>query len=196
MQVQVRKLEGSWDLGYALHKHTLSSVYLGDDEYGHPRFDNTRSEPGEALYQLKYRGDWNQIAPLAAQIQATLLPLFGKIGLIIPMPASTTRARQPVDELAAELGRITGIPVLNNVVVKAPAPQGAPQLKNLHSREEKDAALQGMFSINPCITNDGRWDALLLDDLFDTGATMDAVCKALRTYNKINRVYAAAISWK
>lgn len=112
------------------------------------------------------------------------------------MPASTTRARQPVDELAAELGRITGIPVLNNVVVKAPAPQGAPQLKNLHSREEKDAALQGMFSINPCITNDGRWDALLLDDLFDTGATMDAVCKALRTYNKINRVYAAAISWK
>ena len=80
----------------------------------------------EALYQLKYRGDWNQIAPLAAQIQATLLPLFGKIGLIIPMPASTTRARQPVDELAAELGRITGIPVFNNVVVKAPAPQGAP----------------------------------------------------------------------
>ncbi|EPS2622073.1 ComF family protein [Escherichia coli] len=196
MQVQVRKLEGSWDLGYALHKHTLSSVYLGDDEHGHPRFDNTRSEPGEALYQLKYRGDWNQIAPLAAQIQATLLPLFGKIGLIIPMPASTTRARQPVDELAAELGRITGIPVFNNVVVKAPAPQGAPQLKNLHNREEKDAALQGRFSINPCITNDGRWDALLLDDLFDTGATMDAVCKALRTYNKINRVYAAAISWK
>ena len=78
MQVQVRKLEGSWDLGYALHKHTLSSVYLGDDEHGHPRFDNTRSGPGEALYQLKYRGDWNQIAPLAAQIQATLLPLFEK----------------------------------------------------------------------------------------------------------------------
>lgn len=47
MQVQVRKLEGSWDLGYALHKHTLSSVYLGDDEHGHPRFDNTRSEPGK-----------------------------------------------------------------------------------------------------------------------------------------------------
>lgn len=137
MQVQVRKLEGSWDLGYALHKHTLSSVYLGDDEHGHPRFDNTRSEPGEALYQLKYRGDWNQIAPLAAQIQATLLPLFGKIGLIIPMPASTTRARQPVDELAAELGRITGIPVFNNVVVKAPAPQGAPQLKTCIAARKK-----------------------------------------------------------
>jgi predicted amidophosphoribosyltransferase len=196
MQVQVRKLEGSWDLGYAMHKHTLSSVYLGDDEHGHPRFDNTRSEPGEALYQLKYRGDWNQIGPLAAQIQTTLLPLFGKIGLIIPMPASTIRARQPVDELATELGRITGIPVFNNIVVKASAPQGSPQLKNLHIREEKEAALQGRFSINPSITNNGRWNALLLDDLFDTGATMDAVCKTLRTYEKINSVYAVALTWK
>lgn len=112
------------------------------------------------------------------------------------MPASTTRARQPVDELAAELGKITKIPVFNNLVLKTAAPQGAPQLKNLHGREEKDAALLGRFSINPCITNEGRWDALLLDDLFDTGATMDAVCTALRTYNKINRVYAAAITWK
>lgn len=196
MEVQVKKLEGSWDLGYALHKHTLSSTYLGDDEYGHPRFDTTRSEPGEALYQLKYRSDWDQVAPIAAQLQATLLPLFEKVGLIIPMPASTIRARQPVDELAAELGRITGIPVFDNIVVKSPPPEGSPQLKNLHSREEKDAALQGRFSINPSITNDGCWNALLLDDLFDTGATMDAVCKALRTYNKINRIYAASITWK
>lgn len=196
MQVLVRKLEGSWDLGYALHKHTLSSTYIGDDEYGHARFDTTRSEPGEALFQLKYRGDWEQVKPLAAQIKTSLLPLFGKIGLIIPMPASTARARQPVNEIANELGRLTDTPVIDNIVVKAPAPQGSPQLKNLHGREEKEAALQGRFSINPSITNEGCWNALLLDDLFDTGATMDAVCKALRAYKKINQIYAVAITWK
>ena len=196
MQVQLKKLEGSWDLGYALHKHTLSSVYLGDDEYGHPRFDTTRSEPGESLYQLKYRGDWDQVKPLAAQVKKSLLPLFGKIGLIIPMPASTVRARQPVNEIATELGRLTDTPVFDNIIVKAPAPQGSPQLKNLHGREEKDAALQGRFSINPAITNEGCWNALLLDDLFDTGATMDAVSKTLRTYKKINQVYAASLTWK
>jgi len=196
MQVQLKKLEGSWDLGYALHKHTLSSVYLGDDEYGHPRFDTTRSEPGESLYQLKYRGDWDQVKPLAAQVKKSLLPLFGKIGLIIPVPASTVRARQPVNEIATELGRLTDTPVFDNIIVKAPAPQGSPQLKNLHGREEKDAALQGRFSINPAITNEGCWNALLLDDLFDTGATMDAVSKTLRTYKKINQVYAASLTWK
>jgi|SRR5579872_3512028 len=196
MQVQIKKLEGSWDLGYALHKHSLSSVYLGHDEHGHPRFDTTRSEPGEALYKLKYQSDWSQVEPLAAQLRDSLLPLFGKIGLIVPMPASTLRTRQPVDEIAKELGRITNTPVFGNIVVKAPAPQGSPQLKNMNTREEKDAALQGRFSINPGITNEGCWNALLLDDLFDTGATMDAVSKALRTYEKINHVYAASITWK
>lgn len=196
MEVQVRKIEGSWDAGYALHKHTLSSVHLGVDEWGHDRFDTTRSEPGEALYQLKYRSDWSQVDSLAAQVRDTLLPLFGKIGLIVPMPASTVRAKQPVNELANALGRLTDIPVFHEMIVKAPAQAGSPALKNLHTRAEKDAALAGRITVNECITNQGRWNALLLDDLFDTGATMNAVCQALRTYQKINHIYAATITWK
>ncbi|MBD8147784.1 ComF family protein [Pseudomonas fluorescens] len=196
MEVRIKKIEGSWDLGYVLHKHTLSSVHLGVDEWGHDRFENTRSEPGEALYQLKYRQDWSQVEPLAAQIQETLLPLFGNIGMIIPMPASTVRAKQPVNELASALGRLMGKPVFGQMIVKAAAPACSPALKNLHTRAEKDAALAGRITINEVITNDGQWNALLLDDLFDTGATMDAVCQALRTYRKINRIYAAAITWK
>jgi predicted amidophosphoribosyltransferase len=148
MKVQPEKLEGSWDAGYALHKHKLSSVYIGDDEYGHPRFDTTRSEPGEALFKLKYRSDWSQVEPLAAQIKASLLPLFDKVDLIVPMPASTPRARQPVDEIARELGRICNIPVFDNIIVKAPAPQGSPQLKNLNTRKEKDDALSGRLLSN------------------------------------------------
>lgn len=196
MKVQLKKLEGSWDVGYALNKHTLSSDFIGYNEFGHPMFDTKRSEPGEALYQLKYRSDWTQVEPIAAQIKASLLPIFGKVGLIVPMPASTKRARQPVDELAKELGKITNTPVFDNIIVKAPAPQGGPQLKNLNTRQEKDEALSGRFSINPSITNEGCWNALLLDDLFDTGATMDAVAKTLKTYKKIGNVYAASVTWK
>ena len=196
MKVQLKKLEGSWDAGYALNKHTLSSEFIGHNEFGRAMFDTTRSEPGEALFQLKYRSDWTQVEPLAAQIKASLLPMFGEIGLIVPMPASTTRARQPVDELAKELGKITNIPVFDNLIIKGPVPQGSPQLKNLSTREEKDAALNGRFSINPTIANEGCWNALLLDDLFDTGATMDAVARTLKTYNKISHVYAASVTWK
>lgn len=196
MQVQVRQIVGNWDAGYALHKHTLSSVHLGNDANGYPMFDTTRSEPGEALFQLKYRSDWNQVAPIAAALNQHILPLFKKVGLIIPMPASTARQRQPVDEIAKELGRLANIPVFHNIVIKTPAPQGAPQLKNLKTKAEKEAALEGRFTINNEITNEGCWNALMLDDLFDTGATMEAVCAALRTYPKINKVFAATVSWK
>lgn len=196
MQVQLRRLNGSWALGYALHKHALSSVYVGDDQYGHAQFDTTRSEPGEALFKLKYRNDWGQAPLIAEQIRISLLPLFPPIGLIVPVPASTQRQRQPVEEIATELGKAAKIPVFNNIVVKAAAPEGAAQLKNLNTREEKDAALAGRFSIHPAITNEGKWNALVLDDLFDTGASMDAVCKILKTYGKIKNVYAAAVTWK
>tara|TARA_B100000749_G_scaffold257078_1_gene226169 strand:+ start:231 stop:821 length:591 start_codon:yes stop_codon:yes gene_type:complete len=196
VQVQLRQLKGSWTLGYALHKHTLSSVYVGDDPYGHPQFDTTRSEPGDALFKLKYRGDWGQAPLIAEQFRVSLLPLFPAIGLIVPVPASTMRQRQPVEEIATELGKAANIPVFKTIVVKAAAPEGAAQLKNLNTREEKDAALAGRFSIHPAITNQGKWNALVVDDLFDTGASMDAVCKILKTYDKISNVYAAAVTWK
>jgi predicted amidophosphoribosyltransferase len=196
MLVQTKQLAGNWDLGYALHKHTLSSVYLGDDANGHPQFETTRSEPGEALFQLKYRADFLQVPLLAVQLQQTILPMFQDVGLIIPMPPSTVRARQPVVELAKELGRLAGIPVFDSMVVKTAGPEGAQPLKDLKTKAEKVAALAGRFTINQTITNEGQWNALLVDDLFDTGATMDAVCTALRTYPKIGRVYAATITWK
>lgn len=196
MQVQIRQIAGNWDAGYALHKHTLTSFYIGDDANGHAQFDTTRSEPGEALFQLKYRAGWAQVPPIAAALHAHIFPLFKKVELIIPMPASTARSKQPVDEIAKELGRLADVPVFDSIVVKSPALQGAPQLKNLKSKAEKIAALEGRFTINRAITNEGCWNALMLDDLFDTGATMEAVCTTLRTYPKINKIFAATVTWK
>ena len=89
--------------------------------------------------------------------------------------------------------------MFDDIIVETPQPEGGPRLKNLHGREAKDAALEERqrFSIDPSITNEGCWNALVLDDLFDTGATMDAVFEALRTYEKINHISAAsAVTWK
>ena len=50
------RIPGNWKKGFAYDIHTLDSVYLGVDEYGHDRWENTRSEMGELLYDLKYHG--------------------------------------------------------------------------------------------------------------------------------------------
>jgi hypothetical protein len=65
MENHIRKIIGNWDTGLVLDKHTRSSVFLGYDGLGHPQFDTTRSEVGEALYQLKYKGDFTKVEPLA-----------------------------------------------------------------------------------------------------------------------------------
>ena len=92
MKNSIRKIEGNWDFGYVLDKHVLSSSYIGDNAQGHPQFDTTRTEVGEALYQLKYKHDWNQAPLLATEMAIHICPLFKDVQLLIPMPASNPRA--------------------------------------------------------------------------------------------------------
>lgn len=58
------QLHGNWDLGYALDVHTLNSILLGEDAFGHPRFESTRSNIGELLYQFKYRYRYGALVKL------------------------------------------------------------------------------------------------------------------------------------
>ncbi len=92
MNVNVKQIYGEWDLGYSLDKHTISSTPIGPNEWGHMQFDTIRSEVGEALFQLKYRSDFSQVAVIATQIYQSLSRYFS-VNLIIPMPASKQRTR-------------------------------------------------------------------------------------------------------
>lgn len=196
MHVNVRKICGNWDAGFSLDKHTRSSEFIGYNEFGHPTFETTRSEVGEALYQLKYRLDWSQVEPIAQQLATSIVPRFEKIGLIIPVPPSKARGRQPVIEIAQKLGEILGIPVFEGIITRKAAADGAAQLKDMHTKAEKIAALMDRFELNDEISNEGKWNALVVDDLFDTGASMEAVCGMLRGYHKIEKIFAATVTWK
>ena len=55
--INPQKITGKWLSGFALDVHTTSSIYLGVNEAGHEIYDTKRSEIGELLYRLKYRGD-------------------------------------------------------------------------------------------------------------------------------------------
>jgi len=193
LKVSLRQIRGPWDEGWVLDKHSVSSVYLGDDEHGHPQFNTTRTEVGEATYQLKYRQDWAQAKPLAQAVVDNICPKFSKVGLIVPMPASTQRARQPVAEVAKELGTLMKLPVFCNLLVKA---KNRKSLKDLSTKDEKIEAIGSSFSVNDEISNNGQWNALVVDDLFHTGASMETACKVLRMYPKIGKIYVVALTWR
>jgi len=193
LKVSLRQIRGPWDEGWVLDKHSASSVYLGDDQYGHPQFNTTRTEVGEATFQLKYRNDWTQAQPLATAIAQNICPKLSQVGFIVPMPASSQRVRQPVTEVANALGIIMKVPVFSNVLMKA---KNGKSLKDLNTKDEKIEAIGDSFSVNDEISNDGQWNVLIVDDLFHTGASMETACNVLRTYRKVGKIYVAALTWR
>ena len=75
--------------GYAFDLHTLASTYLGPDEFGRDQFDNTRSEMGELVYQLKYKRDKSVIPKIIELL--TAITGIEKFDFIIPVPSSMAR---------------------------------------------------------------------------------------------------------
>ena len=196
MENQIKKITGNWDAGLVLDKHTRSSIFLGYDERGNTRFETKRSEVGEALFQLKYRGDFNKVEALAKEIATHIAPQFAKIGFIVPMPPSRHRPRQPVTEIAKSLSQTLQVPMFDNILVRVPPNPDQKPAKDLVGKEAKVEAMKDRFGLQQNIANEGKWNVLLVDDLYDTGASMEAATAKLREYKKVGNVYVAALTWK
>lgn len=192
MDVNIEQIYGVWTLGYSLDKHTTSSTPIGLNEYGHMQFDTVRPEAGEALYQLKYRSDFSQVSRIAQQMNVSLGKFFSSCGVVIPMPASKIRTRQPVTEIARELALLMGIPCCENLLVKTIATSA---MKDIATKEDKMSVLIKSFAVNDVLTS-GLHDILLVDDLFDTGSSLEVATNALKSYSKIRNVYVATVTRK
>ena len=119
MKVSLRRISGAFSDGYALDKHSASSTFIGHNEAGYSQFDTTRTPAGEAVFQLKYRNDFDQVKLLAEAVVRNIVPQFPKIGLVMPAPASTTRQRQPVHEVAAAVAERMEVPLFDSLIVKS-----------------------------------------------------------------------------
>ena len=192
MEVDIKQIHGDWDLGFSLDKHTISSTPIGPNPWGHMQFDTTRPEAGEALYQLKYKFDFTQVAVIASQMYQSLSEYFASASLIIPMPPSKKRKRQPVTEIARELARLMNIPCYEEMLVKK---TDTPAMKDIATRDEKVQTLIDAFAINDQL-GEGFYDILIVDDLYDTGSSLEAATKVLREYSKTRNIYVATVTRK
>jgi predicted amidophosphoribosyltransferase len=194
LKVSLKQIYGPWAEGWVLDKHMIKSTYLGEDAQGHAQFDSERTEVGEATYQLKYnKKDFGQAKPLAQALADNVYPKLKSVGFIVPMPATKVRPRQPVTAVAEALGEIVKVPVFTKLLHKAKSEKA---LKDMDSKADKIEALGDSFSVKDEITNEGKWNVLLVDDLYDTGASMEAACKVLAAYEKVNKIYVASLTWK
>lgn len=156
------------------------------------QFDTTRTEVGEALYQLKYKSDHSKVPVLAQQIVDSLGNHFQSASLIIPMPPSMQRTFQPVKEIAKQVAVLMNVPYNENLLVKA---SSTDQMKNIPLKEERIKALCSAFKVNDVLA-DGQYNVLIVDDLYDTGSSLEASTVILKQYTKINKIFVATITRK
>jgi predicted amidophosphoribosyltransferase len=188
-EIRPRKIPGRWREGYALDFHTIRSEYIGDDEYGHPQFHNTRSEVGELLYRLKYRSDRSAVAELVEATASFVESWKPGADVIVPVPPSRARDMQPVTILGDALGKRLSLPFAVGCVEKA---RENPEIKNIYDYDERMRLLAGAYTVDRT-TAQGR-KILLFDDLYRSGATMNAVTAALYDQGAALDVFAITVT--
>jgi competence protein ComFC len=187
MRINPRLIKGSWNAGWALDWHTLSSRPRDDGS-----FDTTRSEIGEALYQLKYHFDRQRIKPIAEAAANFIqnLKVFPYLKALIPVPPSIlNRPFQPVLELAKLIGEMAPLPVPLDYISKI---RKTPALKDIEDARTRQKQLANAFRVA-----DNRYSGdyiLLFDDLFRSGESLNAVCNALEEQGGVARIYVVTIT--
>jgi len=189
VEINPTRIAGRWSHGFTLDLHTTSSGLAGRDGYGHPQFASKRSELGELLYRLKFRGD-KSVVPEIAEVVGTFADSYlPQVNLIVPVPPSTPRKEQPVILLAHAIGARIGIPVFEDCVWKV---RETSQLKNVFDFDERSRLLDGAFEIDRSVTT-GK-TVLLFDDLYRSGATLNAVNSLLYDRGGAKDVLALALT--
>lgn len=188
MQLNPTPVRGSWDDGRTLDLHIRSSEFVGYNEYGHAQFESTRTELGELLYRLKYKGDQSAVAPIAQAAFDFICGWNPGTDVIVPAPPSKSRAVQPLFQVADEVGRLLSLPVDKTSVRKTKA---TPELKNVDYAKRLEL-LGGAHSIAGNALSGRR--VLLLDDLYQSGATLNAIARLLKEAGGVSAVFALALT--
>lgn len=191
MVIKIIPKTSAWDHAVSLDKHIVKSVPIGPNAQGYMQFDTERTLIGEEVFRLKYRSDFTKVDSLAqAVIEALQDDMFPKIHVVVPMPASKKRAQQPVYEVAKKVAQILGVFYTEDVLVKI---KSTGVMKDLESYGERVDALKGCFEARARL-NAGPWNILVIDDLYDTGASLEAACTELRKYTNIKSISIVALT--
>jgi predicted amidophosphoribosyltransferase len=193
--INPRKVFGNWSEGYTLDLHTISSVFLGYDEFGHEFFDTKRSDLGELLYKLKYKQDKNVLAAIIKISIDFLISnwmIDGIIDGIIPMPPSrTNRKIQPVIEISRGISVGLKIPLFEDILRKN---REQPELKRIFDYHDRLEILKDNFVIADRFGLIKEKQILLFDDLFRSGATFNAATEAIYRKGQAYKVYVLALT--
>lgn len=173
----------SFDSGWALAQHSC---------FDHASGDFRRTEHGELVYRMKYCYDRVALESLAAQMVQRIKDRLAELNVdvsvfsaIIPVPPSKLdRPYQPVIELAKRVAEELGLNCDTEILYKE-GPTVC--VKGFNAYRDKVEHLRHTVKVRDTRYSGQR--VLVIDDIIDSGATLDTVATALKVQGNIDRVY-------
>lgn len=182
-------IRGPWKAGIVLDWHTVSSQLVGHNEFGHPIFENHRSEIGELLYKFKYRNDATALAGiLNATIEYLVERAPGRFEIILPVPPSNP-SRTVTKRIAEGLASGLSAAYSDSALVKI---KSTGELKSVADLEVRKEMLSDAYQVDKSQVQGKA--VLLVDDLYRSGATLEAAAEAITSQGNPNAVYVLAIT--
>jgi len=189
MVLHPQGIKGPWQAGVVLDWHTVASQVIGQNEFGYPIFDNTRSEIGELLYQFKYRHDQNALQKIVRTVIEYLgEKVKGKIDVILPVPPSNPM-RTVTRQMAQGLADGLHVGFSRTALMKI---KDTNELKSVTDSEERKKVLEGAFKADKQQL-EGK-SVLLVDDVYRSGATLSAATEVVTGQGRAKIVYVLAIT--
>ena len=188
MTLHPQGIKGSWRSGIILDWHTIDSKCIGENEFGHPIFETTRSDIGELLYRFKYKNDKGALKELLSLTCKFLVTTKGQFEVFVPIPSSNPK-RTVTKQIARGLAQCLEGQYCDSAITK----QGATEeLKNVNDPDRRRELLSGVFRAAPEFLN-GKI-VLLVDDLYRSGATLEAATKVAYEHGHAKAVYVFAVT--
>lgn len=173
----------NFDSGWALGLHTTLNKLTGSFE---------RTTLGTLVYNMKYKSDASALSTLASLMVARIKERLAEFGLdstffsaVVPAPPSDlTRRLQPTVELAKRIAKELGIACDTDCIYKSASTTTMKSIDNYHDK---------VNLLRPALrSSDKRYAGkrvLVIDDIVDSGATLDCVAGALKEQGGVKNVY-------
>ena len=186
-------VSGLWKEGVVLDYHVSSSTPIGFNEYGHMAFETVRTQLGEVVFKVKYRdhvlNDQGFIELIKEGLDSFLLNK--RLSYIIGVPPSNKyRQHQLVDMIGHALSVYMEIPYLKNFFIKA----DSTYVKNLNTEEKRKVTNTIDFNENSYQSIKTNSNILLIDDIYQSGLSLNSCTEKLLSINCVNDVYALALT--
>jgi ComF family protein len=180
-ELNIIELSGDFDLGYSLSSHSCLR-----------KSDKKRTKMGELVYRFKYKFDKQSGEKLADLVIEFLEKNqnFKNTDVLITVPPSfSSRPFDPLTFLAQRISQPTKIQYLSEIIKRKKISK--PQ-KKIFILKEKWENISDAFIINNEVNLQNK-KVLLLDDLYDSGATVNTISKLLKEIG-VEKIFVLTIA--